>query len=82
MNNQEQIDLNNLNKEQLEKLLLNIQSTIGQLEIDKQLQLYNYNIVMNRYAMLKQQEQQPMAKMPVLKKLNLPNSEATYTINK
>lgn len=85
MNNQEQIDLNNLSLQQVEQLLLNIQSSIGELEIQKQMHLNNYQIVLQRYVVLKKQQETPMAKLPNLKKITLPkanNEQASYTLNK
>jgi hypothetical protein len=81
MNNPEQADLNNLNEQQLTQLLFNIQTTIGKLEIDKQVHIGNAAIV--AMEIQKKQKQQMPVVMPTLKKINLPkqNENVSYTLN-
>lgn len=83
MNNQQQIDLNTLTVEQLEQLLGNLTSAIGQLELQKQMHVQTYVQVNTHYLneKAKQAKQMPI-KMPTLKKITLPKKEeATYTPN-
>lgn len=85
MNNPEQIDLNNLSLQQLEQLLLNIQSSIGEVELQKQAHIQNYTIVLQRYVVLKKEQEKTKPKLPILTKITVPkanNEEASYTLNK
>lgn len=83
MNNQ-QIDLNTLTLEQLEQLLANLTSAIGQLELQKQMHIQTYVQVNTHYLHEKEKQAKQMPiKMPTLKKITLPKKEeeATYTPN-
>jgi hypothetical protein len=85
MNNPEQIDINSLNVQQLEQMIHDIQLIIGDLEIQKQMHVQNIAVLINRYTVLKKQQETPMAKLPNLKKITLPkanNEQASYTLNK
>lgn len=80
MNNQ-QIDLNKLTIEQLEQLLGNLTSAIGQLELQKQMHVQTYVQVNTHY--LAEKEKQVKFKLPELKKITVPKreEESTYTPN-
>lgn len=82
MNNQ-QIDLNTLTLEQLEQLLGNLTSAIGQLELQKQMHIQTYVQVNTHYLNEKEkQAKQVKFKLPELKKITVPKQEeVTYTPN-
>lgn len=73
--NQQPIDLNTLSEQQLQQLLLNIESNIGKIELDKQMFLQTYFQVQNFLAQLQEKAKQMPVKMPTLKKITLPKSE-------
>lgn len=74
--NQQQIDLNSLSEQQLQQLLLNIESNIGKIELDKQMFLQTYFQVQNFLAQLQEKAKQMPVKMPTLKKITLPKAES------